>query len=198
LSTLDAALPRTRRTATLPLVGFATAGALAAIAIGFALGPTREDQWLLATRYTARFAFPLFLAAFTASAWARLLGGERTRELVRQRRGIGLGFAAAHTVHLGALAAYNVLIANVPSVVTLAGGGVAYFAMYAMAATSNDASVRRLGPNWKRLHTFGAYWIWGIFTFSYASRVARGSLFFVPELALALAAPALRLIVRRR
>jgi methionine sulfoxide reductase heme-binding subunit len=198
MSTLDAALPRTRPTATLPLVGLATAGALAAIAIGFALGPTREDQWLLATRYTARFAFPIFLVAFTASAWARLLRGERTRELVRQRRGIGLGFAAAHTVHLGALATYNVLIANVPSVVTLAGGGVAYLAMYAMAATSNDASVRRLGRNWKRLHSFGAYWIWGIFTFSYATRVARGSLFFVPELALALAALALRFTVRRR
>ena len=99
-------------------------------------------------------------------------------------------------MHLGALATYNVLIANVPSAVTLAGGGVAYAAMYAMAATSNDASVRRLGRNWKRLHTFGAYWIWGIFTFSYATRVARGSLFFAPELALALAALALRIDFR--
>jgi len=198
MATLDAALPRARRAATVPLVGLATAGALAAIAIGFALGVNREEQWLLATRYTARFAFPVFLIAFTASAWARLFRGARTRELVRQRRGIGLGFAAGHTVHLGALATYNALIANVPSVVTLTGGGVAYAAMYAMAATSNDASVRRLGRNWKRLHAFGAYWIWGIFTFSYATRVARGSLFFVPELALALGALVLRVFVRRR
>ena len=198
MSTLEAALPRARRTATLPLVALATAGALGAVAVGFALGATREEQWLLATRYTARFAFPVFLIAFTASAWARLFRGERTRELVRMRRGIGLGFASAHTVHLAALATYNALIANVPSPVTLAGGGVAYLAMYAMAATSNDASVRRLGRNWKRLHGFGAYWIWGIFTFSYATRVARGGFSFVPELALAVGALALRLAAKRR
>jgi len=198
MSTLEAALPRTRRTATLPLVGLATAGAFGAVALGLALGATRDEQWLLATRYTARLAFPVFLIAFTASSWARLFRGERTRELMRMRRGVGLGFASAHTVHLGALATYNTLIGTVPTLVTLAGGGVAYLAMYAMAATSNDASVRRLGRNWKRLHTFGAYWIWGIFTFSYGTRVASGKLFFVPELALALGALGLRLASSRK
>src|SRR5215475_15604794 len=103
MSTLAATLPRSRRTATLPLAGLATAGALAAVAVGFALGATREEQWLLATRYTARFAFPVFLIAFTASSWARLFRSEPTRELVRMRRGIGLGLASAHTVHLAAL-----------------------------------------------------------------------------------------------
>jgi len=199
VSSSAVALPPSRRSSNVArLVGLALAGALAAVGLGFALGATREEQWLLATRYTARFSFPVFLLAFTASSWARLVPGKRTRALVRVRRGLGLGFATAHTVHLAALAIYNAVVANVPSLTTLAGGGVAYLAMYAMAATSNDWSVRRLGRNWKRLHTFGAYWIWGIFTFSYGSRVASGMVFFLPELALALAALSLRIATRRR
>ena len=146
VSSSAVALPPSRRSSNVArLVGLALAGALAAVGLGFALGATREEQWLLATRYTARFSFPVFLLAFTASSWARLVPGRRTRALVRARRGLGLGFATAHTVHLAALAIYNAIVANVPSLTTLAGGGVAYPAMYAMAATSNDWSVRRLG-----------------------------------------------------
>jgi methionine sulfoxide reductase heme-binding subunit len=183
---------RRRRVGSLVTAG--VAGALLAIAIGFALGTGREEQWLLATRYTARFSFPVFLLAFTASALRRFFPGEGTRALVRERRGLGLSFAAAHTVHLGALVIYNVVAGRTPNLVTLAGGGVAYLAMYLMALTSNDWSVRRLGKNWGRLHTFGAYWIWGIFSFTYGTRVASGKLFFLPELVLALAALTLRLL----
>jgi len=198
MSTAAATARTARRSHVAPCVTAALAGALLAIALGFALGATREERWLFATRYTARFSFPIFLAAFTASSWKRLFPGEFTRSLVRARRGIGLGFATAHTVHLGALTAYNGIAGQVPSVVTLAGGGLAYFAMFAMAATSNDASVRALGRNWLRLHTFGAYWLWFIFFQSYATRVARGMGFFVPELALALGAIGLRFAARRR
>jgi methionine sulfoxide reductase heme-binding subunit len=197
MSTVAASEPAARRSAVVPCVTAALAGAAFAVALGFALGATREEQWLFATRYTARFSFPIFLTAFTARSWARLLPGEATRGLLRARRGIGLGFAAAHTVHLAALTAYNLSAGRNPGLVTLAGGGLAYFAMFAMAATSNDASVRALGRNWAHLHTFGAYWLWLIFFQSYAGRVAGGMWFFLPELTLALAALALRFAARR-
>jgi methionine sulfoxide reductase heme-binding subunit len=54
---------------------------------------------------------------------------------------------------------------------SLLGGGLAYALMFAMAATSNDASMRALGIWWKRLHRAGLHWIWFIFAFSYLKRI---------------------------
>ena len=104
--------------------------------------------------------------------------------MLRRRRALGLSFATAHTIHLGALITFNRLAGEVPSAVTLVAGGGAYLMMFAMAATSNDASVRRLGRNWVRLHKLGIYWLWFIFTFSYAGRVFGGNPEFAPFLAL--------------
>jgi sulfoxide reductase heme-binding subunit YedZ len=178
-------------------ISLATAAALLAAGIGLSLGATPEERWLLAARFTARVSFPIFLLAFTASSWARLAPGAPTRALLRGRRGIGLGFAAAHTVHLGALATYSFVAARPPSAVTLLAGGGAYLAMFAMAATSNDAAVRRLGGAWRTLHTVGVYWLWFVFAFSYGSRVASGRPFFLPQVALAFGALALRIAARR-
>jgi DMSO/TMAO reductase YedYZ heme-binding membrane subunit len=76
-----------------------------------------------------------------------------------------------------------------------------------MAATSNDWSVARLGAkNWRRLHTFGIYYLWLIFALTYLSRISRGPLSLVDGLLVALvvaafllrlAAPFLRRGVRR-
>src|SRR5262245_20175709 len=93
----------------------AFAGALLAGILGLSLGSTPVESWQLAARFTARWSFPLFLLAFTASAWPRLWPGRWTRALVRSRRGVGLGFATAHTVHLGALTTYSVVAGVAPS-----------------------------------------------------------------------------------
>jgi hypothetical protein len=62
----------------------------------------------------------------------------------------------------------------------LIGGAAAYVLLTAMAATSNDAAVRALGPRaWKRLHTVGIYWIWFMFLETYAVRIARGQTFYM-------------------
>ena len=43
-------------------------------------------------------------------------------------------------------------------------GVIAYAFLALMTVTSNDASVRRLGPRrWRRLHRVGSYYIWLIF-----------------------------------
>lgn len=173
-------------------------GVAGAIVAGMvAIGGWSEDALQLASRYTARFAFLVFVPVYAASSLHRLWPSSRTRALVRGRRALGLAFAAAHGVHLAALTAYQITVARVPDPPTLVVGGGAFLMMFAMAATSNDAAVRRLGRNWRRLHRTGVHWLWLVFTFSYAGRVAEGRLAFVPLLALALAALGLRIAAWR-
>ena len=145
--------------------------AVAGVIVGFMLGDAYREQWLLAARYTARASFALFLIVYCASSLLRLWPNATTKSLVRHRRQWGLGFALAHTIHLAALAYYNIIILNMPGLQSLLGGGLAYGLMFVMAATSNNASMRIMGRWWKRLHTLGIHWIWFIFTFSYFGRL---------------------------
>lgn len=148
----------------LSLVALLAAVALADDAVG-------AEQ--LAARYTARAAFALFSVTYTASALERLWPSEATRALLRRRRQWGLGFALAHTVHLVALVNYFVVTGDQPNPVTVAGGGLAYLLLWAMAATSNDAAMRALGRWWKRLHVVGIHYIWFIFALTYFGRISR-------------------------
>lgn len=171
-----------------------------AVGIGFGWGQGLEEQWRLAARYTARVGFPIFLLTYAASSLAKLWPGDATRSVLRHRRQWGLAFAFTHSVHLVALVMAYAVVSQWPSASTLAGGGLAYALLYAMAITSNDASQRALGRWWKRLHTLGIHWLWFIFAFSYAGRIAdparqlEGVVFTV----LALAALGLRVLAWRK
>jgi DMSO/TMAO reductase YedYZ heme-binding membrane subunit len=171
--------------------------AAGAVAFGLASAPAPDERWQHAARYTARLAFLLFLPVYAASAWHRLAASEASRFLLRRRRSFGLAFATGHTVHLGALTTYQVTVGRWPDPATLVVGGGAFAVMFAMVATSNDAAVRRLGRRWRRLHTLGIHWLWFVFTFSYAGRVAEGRLAFAPLLAAALAGLGLRVAAAR-
>lgn len=125
------------------------------------------------TRYTARFSFLIFVLVFASGALAALFPSDITRWLRRNRRYTGLSFALAHFLHLIAIIALFATIGEVPETITLLGGGLAYLFIAAMAATSNDWSVRKLGPkNWRRLHLAGVYYVWAIFMNSYLGRLA--------------------------
>jgi len=64
-----------------------------------------------------------------------------------------------------------------PGIVTLIGGGLGYVAMYAMALTSNDNAVKKLGlKRWKQIHWFGANYIAVIFAFTYVGKLLNGQL----------------------
>lgn len=169
-------------------------GMLAVLA-GFAAGTSEIEQWQLAARWTARIGFPLLILTYSASSLLRLVPGDLTKALVRDRRWWGLGFAMSHTVHLGALVTFLVLSNDPPTLKTLVGGGMGYVLLYPMAFTSNDAARRAMGRNWKRLHTLGIHWLWAVFTFSYAGRVAAGveMPYAAPALAIAVGALALRI-----
>ncbi len=178
----------------------AAGGAVAVLAAvaGHAWGSDPANGWQLAARYTARVAFPPFLAVFVASAWQRLAPGPVPRWLVRHRRALGLAFATMFTVHLICLTGFSLASGTAPDATTLIGGGGAFLAMYALVLTSTDGAVRRLGAKrWRRLHTFGVYYLWFIFTFSYAGRLASAPGFFAPFALACVLGLAVRLVGRR-
>jgi DMSO/TMAO reductase YedYZ heme-binding membrane subunit len=181
------------------LCALAGAFAIAVVVVSVSSAGAAEDGWRLAARYTARFSFFCFLPVYVASAWRRLAPSRVSRWLLSDRRSLGLAFATAHTVHLAALVTFSAMAGQALQLPQLIGGGGAYGMMFAMAATSNDASVRRLGPrNWKRLHRVGVHWLWFVFAFTYAGRIASGRPQFIPMLALAVLALALRIAARSR
>ncbi len=144
--------------------------ALLAVAAGLVSGADAAERAGLAARWTARAALPLFLIVFLASTLMRRWPAGITRALRKRRRQWGLGFALAHTIHLAALAVNVIVYAPGRTWQSLIGGGLAYVMIFVMAFTSTDGWQRQLGRWWRRLHTAGIYYIWFIFTASYAGR----------------------------
>ncbi|MFA6112742.1 MAG: hypothetical protein WC729_02090 [Sphingomonas sp.] len=167
-------------------IGFATLVALAIVAGAFLThGGWTYEGAAAAARLTARASFLWFVTAWSASALARLWPGGWRTILLRRRRSVGLAFAATHTVHLVALLTAIFVFDHGTKMVTVIGGGIGYLFVFAMAITSNDASVRRLGPRrWRLLHATGGYVIAGIFAFSYLGRVPANPALGVPMLSL--------------
>ncbi|MFM7028719.1 MAG: hypothetical protein ACKOXK_08615 [Chakrabartia sp.] len=144
---------------------------LLACAIGFGLGTDLVEEWQLAARYTARIAFLLFLWVYCLGPAYQLTHAEILRNPLRNRRAWGLGFAAAHGVHLAALVTFLVLSGRHAALTTLLFGGFGYVVLLALVLTSNDAAVQHLGPQWKRLHRFGIHYVWLIFMLTYLGRI---------------------------
>lgn len=166
---------------------------LIALRLGLESGADGVEGWQLAARWTARVGFPILIVTYAASSVAKLWPSGLTRTIWRDRRWWGLGFAACHTVHLYALVTFNQVANRETSTQTLIGGGGAYAIMYVMAFTSNEAAMRVLGRNWKRLHSLGIHWLWFIFAFSYFGRVVEGREMPYAGIALAVALGALGL-----
>lgn len=192
------------RISTPALVAATFLTGLAVGALGFAAGGGwTYDGALMATRLTARFAFPIFLLAWTASAWASLFPGGWRTALLRRRRAVGLSFAAAHGAHLVFILIALQVFGHEAPMITVYAGGFVYLLVAAMAVTSHDAAVRWLGPaRWKGLHTVGGLAILLVFTNSYVGRLKSMPMLALPALALILLAVgakiAARLARRRR
>lgn len=150
-----------------------------------------EAELRAVVRLTAMVSLLCFLAAFTASALARRWPGPGTRWLVANRRWLGLAFAASHAGH--ALAIWQ-LVRRVPGIgaaipmQTRVVGGLAYLVIVLLAATSNDAAARWLGPRrWRRLHAVGVHVVWFVFAATYVRGALSSPLHLVAVLALAAA-----------
>ena len=140
---------------------------LLAIAMAFLVSPDASERALLAARWTARAALPVFLITYLASSMVRIWPTDLTKAVMRRRRQWGLGFALAHSIHLAALLV-NIVIYRPRPLESLIAGAIAYSMIYIMALTSTNAAQRRLGKWWRRIHTFGIHYIWLIFTASYS------------------------------
>lgn len=155
-----------------PFAAFALMAAVTAIALAFWWGGPNDEMWSRAARYTVRVSFPLFLIAFSASSLLRLWPSDAMRWFVRNRRGLGLAFATAHGVHAAVVIWIFVQLGELPNTLTLVFGGAGFLAIAVMAATSNDWSVRALGPRaWTRLHTVLIFYIAFVFFADYVKRL---------------------------
>ncbi len=122
---------------------------------------TSDVNLVLLLTLTARIAFMIYLLIFVARPLRQLLPNDLTKWLLRERRSLGIAFAAVHTVHLGLIFTRLDLdsLLDRPPIGT-AVGATAYLLMYLMLLTSFDAPARRIGPkNWRRLHKTGLYFI---------------------------------------
>ncbi|QPF93489.1 ferric reductase-like transmembrane domain-containing protein [Bradyrhizobium commune] len=127
-------------------------------------------------RFTARSSLLLFCLAFGAAALARLWPNAWTRWQRRNRRYLGLSFAASHTIHAVAIVVFAKLdpagFAEATSPASYIFGGIGYAVIIAMSATSFDRTVALLGPRaWRALHLVGGYYLWFQFMVSFGKRV---------------------------
>ena len=147
---------------------------------------------------TGRSSLILFSIAFTASSIESLWPSSLSRWTLRNRRWIGLSFAASHFIHLGLIVAMSVLFPDPflgeQSLGQWVFGGLAYVFVLLMALTSTDQAQHWMGmKNWKRLHFVGSHWIWTVFLLTYIKHVKEGPLlFYLPFLIFTLLMIAIR------
>lgn len=111
---------------------------------------------LLWTRYSAHLAFAFLIVAFSASTLKRVSNNTLSTYLMRHRRQVGLGFATAHFAHLTALSLYLTGLEGFSVDASTAVAGFGYVVLLALTLTSNNWSVKQMGPvAWRRLHTTG-------------------------------------------
>ncbi len=88
------------------------------------------DGVRMVIRFTARTSLVLFCLAFAAAALARLWPNAWTRWLRRNRRYLGVSFAASHAIHAVAIATFAVMdpagYAAATSIASYIFGGIGY------------------------------------------------------------------------
>src|SRR5215468_11126897 len=93
-------------------------------------------------RFTARTSLMFFCLAFSAAALARLWPNAWTRWQRRNRRYLGVTFAASHALHAVAIAAFAMIdpagLAAATNLATFIFGGIGYAIIAAMTITSFD------------------------------------------------------------
>jgi DMSO/TMAO reductase YedYZ heme-binding membrane subunit len=145
----------------------------------------------MAIRFTARTSLLFFCLAFSAAALARLWPNAFTRWQRRNRRQLGVTFAASHALHAAAIFAFAKMdpagFAAATSLASYIFGGIGYAFILAMTATSFDATAAAPGPRaWRALHLVGGYYLLLQFTISFSKRIPDMplySLFLIPLVA---------------
>jgi DMSO/TMAO reductase YedYZ heme-binding membrane subunit len=146
------------------------------------------DGIRMVIRFTARTSLLFFCLAFSAAALAQLRPNPWTRWQRRNRRYIGVTFAASHGLHAIAIAAFAAVdpagFAKATNLASYIFGGIGYAFIIAMTVTSFDRTAAALGPRgWRALHLVGGYYLLLQFTVSFGKRIPEMplyALFLIP------------------
>ena len=149
------------------------------------------DGVRMVIRFTARTSLLFFCLAFGAAALVRLWPNAWTRWQRRNRRILGVTFAASHGIHAIAIACFAVMApasyAAATSAASYIFGGIGYAFIIAMTATSFDRTALAIGPRaWRLLHAVGGHYLWFQFMVSFGKRIPDMplyALFLIPLLA---------------
>jgi DMSO/TMAO reductase YedYZ heme-binding membrane subunit len=120
-----------------------------------AVGTADDESIRASLRYSAQLAFALYLVVLVARPLQQLLRKDWTALLLRNRRLVGVAFAAVMTAHLGLIAwrfgSQPELEFSFPFV-----GATAYLIFYLMLITSFDGPRKAMSLKaWKFLHRTG-------------------------------------------
>jgi sulfoxide reductase heme-binding subunit YedZ len=134
------------------------------------------DGVRMVIRFTARTSLLFFCLAFSAAALARLWPNPWTRWQRRNRRYLGVTFAASHAIHAVAIAAFAVMdppgYAAATSIASYVFGGIGYAFIIAMTVTSFDRTAAAISPRaWRMLHISGGYYLLFQFMVSFGKRI---------------------------
>jgi hypothetical protein len=119
-------------------------------------------------QFSVRLAVPWLYIAFAASSLAVVFPGPFSRWLLRNRRIIGLCFAAGMAWQLLfilwlVIGHWNYYMAEAYSYYDLAEQLPGYMVLFAMVVTSFPFGRRKLSARqWKILHKGGIYFLWGV------------------------------------
>jgi sulfoxide reductase heme-binding subunit YedZ len=174
--------------------GWRLFGALTLVLIALSLGIAGMRQFevegvRMVIRFTARTSLLFFCLAFSAAALARLWPNAFTRWQLRNRRQLGVTFAASHALHAVAIIAFAVMdpagYAGATSLASYVFGGIGYAFIIAMTATSFDRTTAALGPRaWRALHLVGGYYLLLQFAVSFGKRIPESPLYALALMAL--------------
>jgi methionine sulfoxide reductase heme-binding subunit len=145
----------------------------------------------MVVRFTARTSLLFFCLAFGAAALAKLWPNAWTRWQRRNRRYLGVTFAASHGLHAIAIAAFAAMdplgYAAATNLASYLFGGIGYAFIIAMTATSLDRTALVIGPRaWRALHLTGGYYLLLQFSVSFGKRIPEMplyALFLIPLVA---------------
>jgi hypothetical protein len=139
-------------------------------ALVLAAAGTGADGVRMLIRATARSSALLFLIAFLARPARQLWRTDASAFAIKNRRYFGVSMAVSHLIHGIAIVWLLTAFpgAYETNLVTLAGGGLGFVFIAAMAATSSDAAFKALGrARWTLLHRTGVWYLWFVFAFTF-------------------------------
>jgi len=121
-------------------------------------------HWLDAT---GRSGAVTFTAAFIASPLHKLFPSSISRDLLKNRRFLGIAFGFQHLFfHLLAVIWFLVIVRAPINAIAL--GGIGFILVTCMLITSFEAPAKWIGSrNWKILHKTGMFYLCFIFIFSF-------------------------------